>query len=276
MKSGAGQLSKTVLQEFGRNAFLLEHFTAVVDTIGDLPKPRQRILARLLNNARNIYRTRKMTEGQNYPLPSGELRELKAIRNTAIKLLKWMGVNNPSSIATNPFQNGMGVSPVISSRLLPVLQRVAGERRPNTETASALQRLSSLLLVLSDLVEAADVCAKDTRARPRSGRGGVSREGHTAEANLLNSLFDAFKAIQPKGSRAKNIKLDTVLKNFVKAGLAMVVANAKTTGLTGRVYLNFSANYVDQKLPTRITESAIRNAFSRWQSSQTKAKSRLV
>jgi len=276
MKSGAGQLSKTVLQEFGGNAFLLEHFTAVVDAIGDLPKPRQRILARQLIGARNNFRARKMIEGQNYPLPSGELRELNAIRNTAIKLLKLMGVKNPSSIPTNPFQHGMSVSQVMSSRLLPVVQRVASERRPNTEMASALQRLSSLLFVLSDLVEAANDCAKDTRTRSRSGRGGVSRHGPTAEASLLNDLFDAYKAVKPIRIRTKKIKFDSALRTFVKAGLALTVANATITGGKGSEYLPVDAQWIDQKLPRHVTVDAIRNALNRWQSSQTKAKSRLV
>jgi hypothetical protein len=66
MKSGAGQLSKTVLQEFGGNAFLLEHFTAVVDAIGDLPKPRQRILARQLIGARNNFREDHFKGGRTW------------------------------------------------------------------------------------------------------------------------------------------------------------------------------------------------------------------
>jgi hypothetical protein len=202
-----------------------------------------------------------MVEGQKYPRPSGHRRELNAIKKTATHLLKLMGVNDPSAIATDLSQQVINVSAVTSSRLLPELQRVASERRQGTKVG-ATQRLATTLLSLSDLAQAAENCAKATRARSRSGRGGVSREGPTAEADLLNDLFDAFKDIQPKGRRAEKIKLDMVLKAFVKAALTMVVANAETKE--------------DQKLPERTTDAVIRNAFSRWPSSQTKAKTRLV
>jgi hypothetical protein len=86
----------------------------------------------------------------------------------------------------------------------------------------------------------------------------------------------AFKAIHPKGSRAEKIKLDMVLKRFVKAGLALAVAIVETTAPDGTVHSNFDAIYIDPKLPERTTEVAIRTAFRRWQRSQTKAKTRLV
>jgi hypothetical protein len=217
MKSSAGQLSKAALREFEGNTFLIMYFEAVVEALGGLPKTRQHSLAERLILARNKFRTRKMIEGQEYPQASEQLDKLKAIKKTTTHLLKLIGVNDPSAIATDLSQQVINVSAVTSSRLLPELQRVASERRPNTEVG-AIQRLSTLLLSLSDLAKAAEDCAKTTRARTRSGRGGVSREGPTAEANLRNDLFDAFKDIQPKGRRAEKIKLDAVLKAFVKAG----------------------------------------------------------
>jgi len=275
MKSGAGQLSKAAQREFEGNKFLIKYFEAAVDAIGDLPKTRQRSLAETMLLARNKFRTRKMVERQKYPRPSGQRRELNAIKKTATHLLKLMGVNDPSAIAIDLPQHVMNVSPVTSSRLLPELQRVASERRPNTEVG-AIQRLLTLLLSLSDLAKAAENCKEATRATSRSGRGGARREGPTAEADLLNELFDAFMAIQPEGRRAEKIKLDTVLKSFVKAGLAMVVANAGTKDQEGSIHLSFYADYMDSKLPERTTEDAFRTAFSRWQKSQTNAKTQLI
>jgi len=56
--------------------------------------------------------------------------------------------------------------------LLPELYRVAVERRP-TATASANERLSTLIVLLSDLVEAAEQCALKTGTQYRQRRVGI-------------------------------------------------------------------------------------------------------
>jgi hypothetical protein len=139
--------------------------------------------------------------------------------------------------------------------LLPELYRVAVERRP-TATAGAEERLTILILLLSDLIEA----AKRAGTQYRPGRGGKRRAGQiTAEVGLVQDLIQSYEELRnPFPSSGPPPAFDKRLRKFVRSGLELVAS---------------ASRFVDSDLakPSRITDAAIRGAFNRWLA-QTKAK----
>jgi hypothetical protein len=118
------------------------------------------------------------------------------------------------------------------------LYRIANERRPTTTTFSANERITYLLVLLSDLAAAANRCAAAAKAQSirgsRRGRGGKAREGTTSKSTLLYALFEAYtvlrrqypqQAAPPRRRRLRNNRLiadiDAPPKAFVRAGLAL-------------------------------------------------------
>src|SRR5262249_49394803 len=134
--------------------------------------------------------------------------------------------------------------------LLTWLYRVAVERRPATAAISSDERLTSLILLLSDLVEAAERCALEAAERCalematgyKPDWGGKRRAGPTAEVELMQSLMESYAALRNSlPSSGPQPAFDRALKQFVRSCLRLV----------------------DPRLASRITDAAIRGAFSR-------------
>jgi hypothetical protein len=139
----------------------------------------------------------------------------------------------------------------VGSSLLLGLYRVAVERRPATATASADERLTTLILLLSDLVEAAERCALET--------GTQYRKQITAKVELMQAIIASYAELRNRfPSSGPPLAFDKRLRKFVRSGLKLVAS---------------ASRFVDSDLPkpTQITDAAIRGAFNRWRA-QTKAK----
>jgi hypothetical protein len=133
------------------------------------------------------------------------------------------------------------------------LYRVAVERRPATATASADERLTSLILLLSDLVEAAERCALEIGTQYPKGRGGQRRAGQiTAEVELMQAIIESYAELRKRfPNSGPQPAFDKRLRKFVRSGLKLVAS---------------ASRFVDSDLPkpSRITDAAIRGAFVRW------------
>ena len=172
--------------------------------------------------------------------------------------MRYLGVKEPKSVASGVHRGS--IHPTTGPSLLIELYRVAVERRPATATASADERLTTLILLLSDLVEAAERCALDAGTQYRPGHGGARRTGQiTAEVALVQGLIESYAELRKRfpGSGPQSA-FDQPLLKFMRSALKLVAS---------------ASHFVDPDLsePTRITDAAIRGAFNRWRA-QTKAK----
>jgi hypothetical protein len=210
-------------------------FAALLAAFGPLPAKRQKALVVRIINASQIYRLRKSVEKQ-FPLPHEQQKGLNGISASGRGLLALLGVNDAESVAKGVRRGS--IRPTVAAILIPWLYRVALERRPATATAGADERLNTLVVLLSDLVEAAKRSALEARGHYRHGRGGDRRAGKiSAEVELLQAIFEAYAELRPRPA------VDQALRKFVRSGLQLV----------------------DSRLSeTRITDEAIRAAFIRW------------
>ena len=137
---------------------------------------------------------------------------------------------------------------------------MAVDRRPATANVSADERLTSLILLLSDLLEAAERCALEISTQYRPGRGGDRRARQiTAEVELVQGVIKSYAELRNRfPSSGPPPAFDKRLRKFVRSGLKLVAS---------------ASRFVDSHPPklTRITDAAIRGAFNRWRA-QTKAK----
>ncbi len=293
-------LPEKVVRVLNAGQKLLETFAAMLDAFGPLPEHGQYDLANRMIAAAEIYKLRRMP--QDFPRPFEERERLVDIGTATKRLLALLGIEDPQSVAVNPLARGMGtLHPVVSKHLLIELFRVAAERRPETATLSADQRVVTLLLLLSDLVEAARVSAREVmrlsnakteRLAQRKGavlskrggrepgtarRGGNRRAGLTAEGELIRSIIEAYAALcEHFRENEREPAFDRRLVQFVRAGLQLVVTSAPVFGADGMQYEGADMAWVDRDLPRpeRTTNDAIRNAFNRWRRAQTKPKTR--
>jgi hypothetical protein len=215
-------------------------FIALLAAFGPLPAKRQKELAVRIINASQIYRLRKSVEKQ-FPLPHEQQKGLNGISASARGLLRLLGVNEAESVAKGVRRGSLRRT--VAQILIPSLYCVALERRPATATAGADERLNSLVVLLSDLVEAAKRCALEARSQYRHGRGGERRAGKiTAEVELLQAIFEAYACTRFPNSGPQPA-FDQALRKFVRSGLQLV-----DSGLS----------------ESRITDEAIRAAFNRY------------
>jgi hypothetical protein len=279
------RLPKKVVGVLKASQKLPETFAAMLDAFGPLPEDGQYDLANRMVAAAEVYT--RMRRARSSPRPFEERERLVRIGAATKQLLVLLGIDDPQSIAVNPLARGMGIlHPVVSKHLLIELFRVAAERRPATATLSADERVVTLLLLLSDLAEAAERSAHEvTRlSKPKAktasppdlpkqggrepqtaGRGGDRREGRTAEGELIHSIIEVYAVLCehfPENERQP--AFDDRLVQFVRAGLRFVVASAPIFGADGVQYESGEMAWVDRNLPTRITNAAIRSAFNRW------------
>jgi hypothetical protein len=279
-RRGAPHLPARVLKELRRGQISPESFAAVLDAFGELPEEGQYDLAVRIINASTIYELRKLVEPQ-FPLPHEHQSRLKRISTSAKRLLALLGINDAKSVArgiyprvqirinkattpptvtTDPAELPPQVTIHPTATLLSTwLYRVAVDRRPATANVGAGERLFSLIMLLSDLVEAAERWGLETGGH-RRGRGGDRRAGQiTAEVAFMQALMESYAALRSSfPNSGPQPAFDERLLKFVRSGLMLVVS---------------ASRFVDSHLAklTRTTDAAIRGAFNRWRA-QIKAK----
>jgi hypothetical protein len=269
-----------VLTELRRGQIPPEPFSALRASFGELPEEGQKELALRIIKASNIYLLRKSVEKHQFPRAQQHQKHLKSIRTSSKHLLALLGIRDPSSVARGIYPpveiriNKATTPPTVTihpaelpptvtihptaTLLLTSLYRVAVDRRPATASVSADERLTTLILLLSDLAEAAEQCALEISTRYTPGRGGVRRAGPTAEGELLQALIASYAALRKRfPSSGPQPDFDRPLRQFVRSSLKLVA-------LAGA---NIPA--VDPRLakPT-FTRAAIRAAFNRWRANQ--------
>jgi hypothetical protein len=238
---GAPHLPARVLIELRRGQIPPESFAAVLDAFGELPEEGQYDLALRIMDASAIYWLRKSVG----LLPKHtQQKHLNRISTSARRLLALLGVNEPKSVAGGVRQGP--IHPIATTSLLMELYRVALKRRPATATASADERLTILIVLLSDLVEAAELCALEIGTQYRKGQGGQRRAGQiTAEVELMQAIIESYAELRKRfPNSGPQPAFDKRLLKFVRSGLKLVAS--------------------DLSKPSRITDAAIRGAFVRW------------
>jgi hypothetical protein len=255
-------LPDSVLTELWRAEISAETFAAALKAFGRLPKEAQYDFAVRLAKPVAIYRLRKTVEKQKFPPAHKGRDQLKAISTSGRRILKLLGVNKPESI-------GRGVDigvlhPTATTSVLTGLYKVGVQRRPEQLT-SADERLATLLILLSDLVEAAEQSAREINTRP--GRGGKRRAGElTAEGELIQAIIKVYIEFRDRfPSSGPKPAYDGALRKFVRSGLEIAVSSPQFLRPDGKKYQPSYLAAVDRDLPkpTRITDQAIRGAFQR-------------
>jgi hypothetical protein len=254
-----------------------EAFSSVLNSFGPLAEVGQLELAERLVRAVGAYRVRIISE--NYPSPGAQSDLLNDIAQAAEHLLKLMLVDSPRSLGIDsPHQVVTKINSTASSWLLVELHGVAAERaggrkkrRRPTSTPSATERLTDLVVRLSDLIEAAKRSAQKAKAQsPRAsekhGRGGRRRKGPAAKGQLLVAIFETYAALRNRYPESGPVgACDKALKRFTGACLELAVSSATITGRDGVRYRLGIGPCGDQDLAKHTTEKSIRNAFDRWQ-----------
>src|SRR5262249_14501895 len=143
-------LPDSVIAELWRAQIPRENFSAVLSAFGPIPPDAQYDLAVRLVKAAGIFHLRKVVEQQKFPRAHERRDQLEGISTLASRLLALLGVNEPKSVADG-VRRGT-VHPTATS-LLMWLYRVAVERRPETATATADERLTNLIILRSDLLQ---------------------------------------------------------------------------------------------------------------------------
>ena len=245
----ASDLPISVVTELGRAQIPPEKFAAVLSAFGRLSERWQYALAVRIINVLQTYELRKLVEKQQLPLPHQQRERLDRVGASARGLLALLGVEEPKSVASGVRGS---IHPTVGPSLLPGLYRVGVERRP-TATASAVERLSTLIVLLSDLVEAADQCALKIGTQYRQGRGGDRRKGQiTADVELVQGVIETYVQLRKRfPSSGPPVAFDKRLRKFVRSAFELAVS---------------ASRFVDSDLlkPSRITDAAIRDVFNRW------------
>ena len=253
----ASDLRISVVTQLWRAQIPPENFAAVLSAFGRLSERGQYSLAVRIINVLQTYELRKLVEKQQLPLLHQQRECSNRIGASARGLLVLLIVEEPKSVASGVHPRS--IHPTTGPSLLIELYRVAVERR-STAAASANEQLTTLILLLSDLVEAAERCALDAGTQYRPGHGGARRTGQiTADVALVQGLIESYAELRKRfpGSGPQSAFGQPLLK-FMRSALKLVAS---------------ASHFVDPNLsePTRITDAAIRGAFNRWRA-QTKAK----
>src|SRR5262249_45716421 len=148
------------LTELWRAQIPPENFAAVLSAFGRLPEEAQYDFTVLLANAVAIYRLRSTVEKQKLPPAHRRRKQLKDISTSARRILKLLGVEKAESIASG-VRIGSNLHPTAITDVLTGLYRIGVQRRPETSNISAPERLATALVLLSDLVEAAEQSSRE-------------------------------------------------------------------------------------------------------------------
>jgi hypothetical protein len=252
-------------------------FMSLVGAFGPLPEEGIHQLAVQIVPSVCRYRLQQQIKVQ-MPTPADQSEELERIANHARHLLSSMGIDDPQAIARNPTRATALLTPTAHLRLFVEMYEIAKERRP-TATFTANERMTFLLVLLSDLVAAADRSAVSARQQSiREGgrrRGGKGRGGPTPEVTLLYALFDTYATLRRQytpNSGPMPKTPDPSLRAFVRAGLALAVSLPPAiVAADGKTYRSAEKIYggLDLVKETRITNDSIRGAFNRWRAQST-------
>jgi hypothetical protein len=241
-----------------------EKFAGVLSAFGRLPEDAQHNLAVRLVNAVETYRLRKSAQKQKIPQAHQRRKQLEDISTSGRRILKLLGVDNAETIASG-VRIGSNLYPTTTTEVLIGLYKVGAQRRPEKSAIGAEERLATLLMLLSDLVEAAEQSARKISTRP--GRGGDRRTGElTAEGELIQAIIKLYIEFRERfPSSGPHSDFGEALRKFVRSGLELAVSCSHSVDSDGKKYEPWYMSAVDRDLPkpTRITDAAIRGAFQR-------------
>jgi hypothetical protein len=255
-------LPDSVLTELWHAQISPEKFAAVLSAFGRLPKDAQYDLAVSLVKAVAIYRLRKVVQKQKFPRAHERRKQLKDTSTTARRLLKLLGVERAETIASG-VHIASNLHPTTTTAVLIGLYKVGAQRRPEKSAIGAHERLATLLVLLSDLAEAAEQSAREISTRP--GRGGDRRAGDlTAEGKLREAIIKLYIDFRERfPSSGPEPASDEPLRKFVRSGLELAVSCSHSIDQDGKKIEPWDMAAVDRNLPKRTTDAAIRGAFHR-------------
>jgi hypothetical protein len=241
-----------------------EKFAGVLSVFGRLPEDAQYNLAVRLVNAVETYRLRKRARKQKIPQAHQRRKQLEDISTSGRRILKLLGVDNAETIASG-VGLGSNLHPTTNTEVLIGLYKVGAQRRPEKSAIGARERLATLLMLLSDLVEAAERSAREVSTRP--GLGGDRRTGElTPEGELIQAIIKLYIDFRNRfPSSGPKVAFDKRLRAFVRSGLDLAVRCVRLAGPDGKKYEPWYMAAIDCDLPkpTRTTDDAIRGAFRR-------------
>jgi hypothetical protein len=229
-------------------------FCAVIDAFGPLPNDGQVELVNRLIEARDGYLSHRMWKCDK-AMPQGARRErLKEIGTTAGRLRRLL---HRDGALPKPWN----LHPAITLAL-PELCRTGSQHRPN-QIWDPPQGLSLLEAMLTDLVEVGAQADAIFEAPFPKTHGGERREGHEPATGLVYRLIEVYEDLRARfpdsGPRSAFGK---PLLQFVRAGLAFAVST-RTIYVDEKYLQSPEAAYVEAKLPTRLTDAAIKRIFER-------------
>jgi hypothetical protein len=220
-----------------------------VKAFGPIPEDGVRNLAERMVYALSVYR---LQQTARFPAPAKQKVQLEKIAKHARQLLSCLVIDDPEAVGLNPTHARANLNPIAQLWLPVELYKIAKERRAATATFTANERMIYLLVLLSDLVAAADRCSVSARnqsvRKASRRRGGKAREGTTAKSSLLNALFEAYAALQHQwpqcAAPTPHRRRRNLSKAFVRAGLALAAP--------------------DLAKESQTTDGSITPAFDRW------------
>jgi hypothetical protein len=237
----------------------VEKFSLLLSAFGRLPEDGKRELVERMAGAVGTYRFRIDAE-KTLPQPAKQRELLESISGAASRLLKRMGFSDAQVVDIARHRRVMTSDPA-TSLLLVQLYAVGTERRPATATPDADELFATLVLLLSDLAEAAKRSArKVSEQSPRRGKargkGGKSRAGPIAAGELIGRIIETYATMRKRFPKSgPPLSYDHSLRQFVRAGLALADP--------------------DLSKPSLKTDEAIRGVLNRWQA-QSKAKQAVI
>jgi hypothetical protein len=239
-------------------------FLPVLNAFGPLPEEGQRELAERLVGRVGEFR---LAIGAKGLLPSEERDDLTQIAQAAKDLLKMLGVDNPQMLSSDVAKAQL--HSWACGWLLPEFYKVGTEKRPATAAMAAHERWITLLLLLSDVKEAAERCAlmamhTSPRDRNRRGRGGTGRRGPDPKGRLLCGLFETYSALRRRYPDSGPPLARKRPSDFVSACLTLAASSAPAfTGKDGARYELWDED-VGVEQSNQTTPKAINSAFDRW------------
>lgn len=290
--SGDQPIPDAVRKEIERARLPANAARRVLEAFGPIPPAGALELINRLIAARGAYEVQNMAKPPkslrhripSFPTHSQELHRLSDMHKSATRLLKLLGIDNPNDAAVEPFERRLEIfqSPGVPG-LLPLMMSVAKERRGDKAVLDAIERLASLLLLLSDLVEASERAAKqiklwmgkDGAGKSHTGestpakkglsrRGGRRTEGESASSTLIASLIDTYHLSRKRYPKSgPPFSFDKALRDFVRAGLEFATAKKPPVrDSKGNLYVPLDELFADPAVLKR-SDDAIRGIFNR-------------
>lgn len=268
MKASSSRLPVSVLTELRNSQIQPKTFAAMLRIFGHLPEGGQYELAGSLIRAAQVYRLRKLVEKQQH-VPNR--KHLHSINTSARRILKLLGVDDAKSVKDGVPRGSM---PPTATYLLIQLYSVGVERRRATAHVDADERMRNLILLLSDLVEAAE------QLTCKVSHGGPRRAGPTAEVELYQAIIASYDGLRRQfPSSGPQLAFDQRLKKFIRLGLRLAVTSTFVVGFDAEQkphrHQPPEMAAVDASLSkeSRTTDDALRGAYERYRTTDQGKKS---